>query len=75
MMQYKTEINKSKAKHEEMSKLFEALKKSMRLQKVQELETKNNELEAYCAKLTQLKSFPASNVSEKEATYDKDKNE
>jgi len=63
MMQYKNEINKSKGKHEEVLKLFDALKKSMRLQKVQELEQKNTELERYCAKLTQLKSFPASSTA------------
>jgi len=63
MMQYKNEINKSKVKHEEVLKLFEALKKSMRLQKVHELELKNTELERYCSKLTQLKSFPASTAS------------
>tara|TARA_B110000285_G_C15096652_1_gene602411 strand:+ start:1026 stop:1184 length:159 start_codon:yes stop_codon:yes gene_type:complete len=52
MMQYKNEINKSKTKHDEVLKLFDALKKSMRLRKVQELEDRNGELEAYCSKLT-----------------------
>ena len=63
-MQYKNEINKLKVKHDEVLKLFDALKKSMRLQKVQELELKNTELERYCSKLTQLKSFPASTASQ-----------
>jgi hypothetical protein len=34
MMQYKNEINKSRAKNEEVLRLFDGLKKSMRLQKV-----------------------------------------
>jgi len=75
MMQYKNEINKSKGKHEEVLKLFDALKKSMRLQKVQELEQKNTELERYCAKLTQLKSFPASTASRMLNNEEKEKYE
>ena len=74
-MQYKNEINKSKGKHEEVLKLFDALKKSMRLQKVQELEQKNTELERYCAKLTQLKSFPASTASRMLNNEEKEKYE
>jgi hypothetical protein len=75
MMQYKNEINKSKAKHDEVLKLFDALKKSMRLRKVQELEERNSELEAYCSKLTQIKSYPASTVSNFANNEEKDKYE
>ena len=44
MVQYKKEVDQTRVKNEEILNLFEALKKSLRLQKVQALEKKNLEL-------------------------------
>ena len=62
MLQLKDEASKLRLKNEEIMKIFDALKKSMRMSKVVELENRNSELEQENSKLKQLEKFNRVNI-------------
>ena len=54
MLQHKSETERTRAKNEELIIVINALKKSMRFNRVQELEQEVGKLKVYCQKIEQI---------------------